>query len=103
MAAAGHYGHQSPLLIKHFAEDFGFRYLTASDKGGVEALAKDFVEATPDSQPMLFEVFTDSKCENEALHMLRNIKIDGTSLIESGIRNALGKTGVAMVKKIIGK
>lgn len=103
MAAAGHYGHQSPLLIKHFAEDFGLRYLPASDKEGVEALAKDFVEATPDSRPTLFEVFTDSKCENEALHIIRNLRTDGSSLIENSIRKAVGSKGIKTIKKILNK
>lgn len=103
MAAAGHYGHQSPLLIKHFAEDLGFKYLTASDKESVEVLVKDFVEATPDSRPMLFEVFTDSKCENEALHIIRNLRIDGSSLIENSIRKAVGSKGIKTIKRILNK
>lgn len=103
MAAAGHYGHQSPLLIKHFAEDLGFKYLTASDKEGVEALAKEFVEATSDSRPMLFEVFTDSKCENEALHIIRNLRTDGSSLIENTIRKTVGSKGIKTIKSILGK
>lgn len=103
MAAAGHYGHQSPLLIKHFAEDLGFKYLTASDKESVEVLAKDFVEATPDSRPMLFEVFTDSKCENEALHIIRNLRTDGSSLIENTIGKTVGSKGIKTIKSILGK
>lgn len=103
MAAAGHYGHQSPLLIKHFAEDLGFKYLTASDREGVEALAKEFVEATSDSRPMLFEVFTDSKCENEALHIIRNLRTDGSSLIENTIRKTVGSKGIKTIKSILGK
>lgn len=27
VAAAGHYGNQSPKLVKHYAEDLGFEYL----------------------------------------------------------------------------
>ena len=32
MAAEGHFGRKSPCLVKHFAEDLGFEYLTASTK-----------------------------------------------------------------------
>ena len=32
IAAAGHYGNKSPALVKHYAEDLGFEYLTASNK-----------------------------------------------------------------------
>lgn len=103
MAAAGHYGHQSPLLIKHFAEDLGFKYLMASDKESVEALAKEFVKTNTGSKPILFEVFTNSKCESEALHIIRNLRTDGTSLIENTIRKAVGRKGVEIIKKIVNK
>lgn len=103
MAAAGHYGHQSPLLIKHFVEDLGFNYITASDKEGVEAHAQEFVRPNTEDKPILFEVFTDSKCENEALHIIRNLRTDGTSLIENTIRKAVGKKGIETIKRILGK
>lgn len=32
VAAGGHYGKQSPTLVKYYAESMGFRYLTASSK-----------------------------------------------------------------------
>ena len=32
MAAAGHFGNKSPQLIKHYAEDLGYEYLSASNK-----------------------------------------------------------------------
>ena len=32
MATRGHNGNMSPDLLKHMAEDLGFRYLSASDK-----------------------------------------------------------------------
>ena len=103
MAAAGHYGHQSPLLIKHFTEDLGFKYLMASDKESVETLAKKFVKTNSESKPILFEVFTNSKCESEALYIIRNLRTDGTSLIENTIRKAVGRKGVEIIKKIVNK
>lgn len=37
MAAEGHFGRKSPCLVKHFAEDLGFEYLTASTKKRIHA------------------------------------------------------------------
>lgn len=73
MAAAGHYGNKSINLVKHYSEDLGFIYLSASSK-------KDFLDnvdlfLNPDalSKPVLFEIFTDSKDESDALRLLRSI------------------------------
>lgn len=32
MATAGHYDNKSPNLVKHYAEDCGYKYLSASNK-----------------------------------------------------------------------
>lgn len=103
MAAAGHYGRQSPLLVKHFAEDLGFKYLTASDKDGVEAIAEEFVDVRASSKPILFEVFTDSKSENDALHIIRNLRSDSSSKLESAVRKTIGQKGIETIKKVIGR
>lgn len=103
MAAAGHYGHQSTLLVKHLAQDLGFSYLTASNKDEVNALAADFTTADKKSKPILFEVFTDSINENKALHIMRNLRTDGTSLLANKICQVIGRKGVETVKQILGK
>lgn len=42
ICAEGHYGKQSPKLIRHYAEDLGFIYLTASGKEEYEKVLPDF-------------------------------------------------------------
>ena len=32
VAAEGHFGKKSPVLVRHYAEDLGFEYLSASNK-----------------------------------------------------------------------
>ena len=70
MAAAGHYGNKSPLLVKHYAEDLGFIYLTASNKEEYLKNLPTFVNPEIGDSPILFEVFTDSKDESDALEMM---------------------------------
>lgn len=70
MAATGHNGNKSPLLVKHYAEDLGFKYLTASNKEEYLKSLPVFVNPEIGSQPILFEVFTDSKDESDALEMM---------------------------------
>ena len=67
MAAAGHYGNKSKDLVKHYAEDLGFEYMCASSKDEFNSVYQRFVTTDMTDKPMLFEVFTDSKDESDAL------------------------------------
>ena len=71
MAAAGHYGNKSPLLIKHYAEDLGFTYICASDKETFDKVYMQFLTPGMNSKPILFEVFTNNVDESNALKMIR--------------------------------
>lgn len=103
MAAAGHYGNKSAELVKHYAEDLGFEYMTASSKDELMACAPAFTENKKANHPKLLEVFTDSKFETEALHIIRNLKVDGKSVLESKVRKVIGPKGVEIIKKILDK
>lgn len=70
MAAAGHYGNKSPLLVKHYAEDLGFLYISASNKEEYLNNLPIFVNPEIGEKPILFEVFTDSKDESDALETM---------------------------------
>ncbi len=72
IAAAGHYGNRSKSLIRHMSEDLGFRYITASNKEEYIATLDDFVDATI-AEPIVFEVFLDSKDETEAMRIVYNL------------------------------
>lgn len=103
MAAGGHYGKQSPDLVRHYAEDLGFKYVSASSKEEVLSHMDEFLSPESSDTPLLLEVFTDSALENEALHIVRNLRTDPGSVLENKIRKAIGPKGVAAVKKILGK
>lgn len=70
MAAAGHYGNKSAMLVKHYAEDLGFEYLTASNKEEYLEYLPKFVCPTIGNKPILFEIFTDFKDESDALEQM---------------------------------
>lgn len=101
MAAAGHYGHQSHELIKHYSKDLGLKYLVASTKDEVFNLAQEFTSIENISRPIILEIFTNSELETEALHIIRNLKTNKGTLVENKIRKTIGKKGVEVVKKII--
>lgn len=74
IAAAGHYGGKSPKLVKHYAEDLGFEYMSAAGKDEYLARVERFLTPKLTEKPMLFEVFTDSRCESDALKAMRNLE-----------------------------
>lgn len=71
VAAAGHFGNKSPYLVKHFAEDLGFEYLSASDKSSFAAVKERFLSVDSD-KPILLEVFVNDTDEGIALNIIQN-------------------------------
>lgn len=97
MAAAGHYGNKSPLLVKHYAEDLGFTYICASDKESFEKGYLQFLTPEISSKPILFEVFTNNVDESNALKMIRTC----VSSTEGKLRKAVNQIVPPSAKKII--
>lgn len=107
ISAAGHFGRQSAALVKHYAEDLGFEYLTASDKEAFLSYYSRFVTPEVTDRPMLFEVFTKSEEESQALEIMMNLSVDPSQkpmgTMESMTRKVLGKSGIKVAKKILGR
>jgi 2-succinyl-5-enolpyruvyl-6-hydroxy-3-cyclohexene-1-carboxylate synthase len=105
LSAGGHYGKKSPYLVRHYAEDLGFEYLSAGSKEDFSAKYERFV--TPDTleKPMIFEVFTDVEDENQALWDMWHIEEDHSLKGETKkiIKNVLGKNTIDKIIGIIGK
>lgn len=107
IAADGHYGKKSPNLIKHYAEDLGFEYLTANTKSDFLELLNYFVSPKPTEKPIIFEVFTDVKDESDSIyimnHLVKNAQGTMKSSAKSIIKKVAGDKGVNAVKKILGR
>lgn len=104
VAAGGHYGNKSQTLIKEYAKSLGFKYLTASNKEEFLKIYKEFFNNTSVQTSMIFEVFTNTEDENDALHTIRfmikpslSIKRMAKEIVHSGI---LGEKGIQIVKSI---
>lgn len=103
MAARGHYGRQSRDLLRHYAEDLGFEYLSASTKEEAFESAERFTVPEPCERPMLFEVFTDSRDESDALETLYSLEVDAKGAAKQAVKSILGDKGIAAAKKILGR
>ena len=106
MAAAGHFGNKSPKLVKHYAEDLGFKYLLASNKEEYLTVVNQFTDSKMGDKPILFEIFTERQDESDALEIILNLfekKPEKTSLkqeIKSVFKNVFGEKAVKIAKII---
>ena len=58
VAAAGHFGSKSKTLVKHFSQDLGFEYMTASSKEEFNAVYTKFLNPEVGDKSLIFKVFT---------------------------------------------
>ena len=101
IAAARHYGNQSPMLLKHFAEDLGFKYISATDKDSFKNNMDVFLGDCLD-QSVFFEVFTNCYDENKALYDISHIKqLEGKQKLKEDVRKVIGAKGINVVNKLI--
>lgn len=73
IAAGGHYGNKSPLLVKCYAENLGFKYISADSKEDFLLKYENFLSPLDGNKSILFEVFTDSEQENSALMQINSL------------------------------
>ena len=107
MAAAGHFGAKSPVLVKHYTEDLGFQYLSAKNKDEFLTALDIFTTPEVTDKPMILEVFTTHEDENEALKLMTTINVEVKDAVKnkvaSTIRSISGEKGIKTIKRIIGK
>lgn len=92
IAAKGHYASQSRTLVKHYAEDLGFKYISASNKVEFENVSSIFLSPNTE-QSIIFEVFTNSAEETEALGKMLNIipRVDNNQSLVKKLKRTIKK------------
>lgn len=107
VAAAGHYGQKSSVLVKHYAEDLGYEYYQASTKEEFLLNVDKFLNPIIGDKPVIFEVFTTTEGESDAIQIMRTYLNDYKIIIKNKIigtvRMVLGKNGIETVRKLLGK
>lgn len=103
IAAAGHYGNKSKELIKHYSQDLGFEYITASSKLEFEKNINQFLNIETQKKSMIFEVFTNDTDESDALKIMNNLDQNASIKAKNIARSILGDSGVNILKKVLGK
>lgn len=105
LSAAGHFGNKSKDLVKHYAEDLGFEYFSASNKVELFEVKTRFMNAELTEKPMLLEVFTTDEDERNAYAILKTIKSDSSSKTKTAIKSltkrVLSPEAIKKVKKVV--
>ena len=105
VAAAGHYGNKSNLLVKNYAENLGYEYITASNKEEFNNVVEKFLSPGKNDKPMLFEVFTETEDESDALETILNMVVDKKNIVKDKLKKAVkeivGQRGIETIKKVI--
>ena len=97
LAAAGHFGNKSTSLVKHYAEDLGYKYFTASTKQEFNDCIDDFLAFRGSS--VVFELFTRSEDESEALKRIINIEYDASFVFSKKIHNNIHEIKKTILNK----
>ena len=103
IAANGHFGNKSKHLVKNYVEDLGFEYISSSTKEEFEKHVDYFTSNEIYEKPILFEIFTNSEDESEALHLNRNMKSSTKGIVKDKIRKILPNDAKNKIKKILGR
>lgn len=103
IGAAGHYGRQSPELVRHYAQDLGFEYLTASSKDEFKSVVGRFVSPEKLDKPILLEAFVEEKAETASFEIMRNLKSNIKGEVLSLAKKALPGKLRPFVKNMLGK
>ena len=105
IAAAGHYGNMSNLLVKNYAENLGYEYITASNKEEFNNVVEKFLSSEISDKPILFEVFTETEDESDALEIILNMVVDNKTIVKDKLKKAVkeivGQRGIETIKRFI--
>lgn len=101
IAAAGHFGNKSPNLIKNYATDLGFEYMSASNKEEFALVVEDFISSEINNKSKLLEVFTSDEDERLAHELMSQIVTTVKGRTKQLAKGIIGEGGIKVIKKLM--
>lgn len=106
IAAGGHFGNKSKSLVRSLVENLGFTYMMADSKESYLKALPLFISEKSSDHPIIFEVFTNSEDESDALKMVANVlekKEESAAKTENItfkglVKKAIGQKGVEIIE-----
>ena len=94
-------------MVKDYATDLGYEYLSASNKDEFNAVVDRFLTPKLTDKPILLEVFTETDDESNALEQTLNIITDSKYMmkqkVKQMVKDFIGNENIEVVKKIMRK
>ena len=79
--------------------------MTASNKDDFKASMGKFLSVEKQDKPILFEVFTETEDESNALETILNMIVDTKTIckdkLKNVVRSVVGQGGIDVIKKVI--
>lgn len=101
IGAGGHFGAQSQALLKHYAEDLGFKYLSATTTAEFLTQLDEFLDEAAD-RPIIMECFVNPEDEKTAWKKMTNLEpYQAPESMRSFIGRHLPKEVKETLKKVI--
>lgn len=101
VCAAGHYS--SPDLIKSYVYGLGFEYLKVSTKEQYLDCLPKIVSNEKQDRTLVVEIVVNSENEDAALNLIGSIMVDESNVAKAAIKKAIGKKGIDVIKKMMGR
>lgn len=101
VAAEGHFGKMSKNLVKNFAKDLNFDYISASSKKEVLKNIDYFCSQKPHSKSIIFEIFIKPEDESNALKKFNNIKSNFKGIAIDSLKKILSPDLRKRIRKLI--
>lgn len=86
ISAGGHFGHQSPTLVRDYVQALGFEYLSASGKEEFLKNSDLFVQTSEMDKSIVFEVFVEVAADNDALYKMWQIETSSVNKIKAKVK-----------------
>ena len=108
VAAKGHFGNKSNVLVKSYSESLGFDYFAVNNKRDFEEIKGALFSPDAREKSIVVEIFVDEKDESLALELITNINT-GTYIqqtknkLKRQITKSLGPENVKSIKKALGR
>lgn len=103
IAANHHFGDKSPELVKNYACNLGFEYMSANSTDEFLEKVDYFTDENLHEKSLVFEIFTNSLDESNALKKVRNLCFSLNGVIINNAKKVLSPKTKQVIKKVIGR
>lgn len=101
IAAGGHFGKQSPDLVRNYVSDLGFDYVSAYNKDEYLENVSKFTNPVVGDRPVFFEVFIEYHDDPKAEDAIRSLDAGVSRNTRTFVKNIIGEKNVQKIKKMI--